>query len=112
MTNRETQNDRFKLAHHRLVARALKANPRLLDEARAVVAHWKRQPIRASYVDEWAALLDGPVERVRRDIVRRTPESNRLRRSSPFALTATQVLAAEGAVRLRKRLSRPVLIAR
>ena len=110
--NQEAKNDRFKLAHHRLVARALKLNPQLLEEAREIVGSWKSLPLRAKYVEAWEALLARPIDLVRRDITRRTSEIDRLRRSSPFAITATQVIATEDAARLRRLTSRPTPIAR
>lgn len=103
----ERKNDRFKLAHHRLVARALKDDPTLLDEAREVVRRWKSDGRTPSYVDAWAELLSRPVDEVRREITRRTPEAARLRVSSPFALTATRVIRGEEVGRLRRIASRP-----
>ena len=102
----ETRNNRFKLAHHRLVARALTDNPGLLDEAREVVRRWKRESPRATYVEAWDSLLSRSIEDVRREIVRRTPEAERLRVSSPFALTPTRVVSGEAVARLRRLASR------
>jgi len=102
----EQRNDRFKLAHHRLVARALSRNPALLDEARAVVAAWQADAGHAGYVDDWAALLAQPASIVRREITRRSPEATRLRLSSPFALTPTKVISGEQIVRLWKTVGR------
>jgi len=109
--NQEIRNDRFKLAHHRVVARALKSYPGLLDEARDVVRAWKQDFPRPFYVDEWDKLLARPIEEVRREIVRRSPHLNRLRISSPFALTPTKVMQGENLARLR-RLSSRLAIAR
>ena len=102
----ETATDRFKLAHHRIVARALASNRVILDEARAVVRAWKAESVRPVYVEAWEQLLSQSVEKVRREITRRSPVLNHLRRSSPFALTPTRALSQEGAARLRKLTSR------
>jgi hypothetical protein len=104
--NQERKNNRFKLAHHRLVARALKNNPALLDEAREVVRAWKAEPRHPLFVEEWEGLLSYPLEEVRREITRRTPEADRLRVSSPFALTPTKVVSGGEVHRLRRMASR------
>ena len=96
----ERRNDLFKLAHHRLVALALRVNPGLLDEAREVVRVWKREDPHPSYVDDWDRLLSLPVEAVRREITRRTPEARRLRVSSPFPLTPSGVVDGKERERL------------
>lgn len=103
--NRETVNDRFKLAHHRLVARALRDNPALLDEAREVVRGWKQNNGNPSYVEAWERLLSRPADEVRREITRRTPQATRLRISSPFALTPTRLLDRDSLARLRRVIS-------
>lgn len=102
----ERRNSLFRRAFHRIVGRALTTNPGLLDEGRAVVRAWKRDERRASFVDEWESILSGSVEDVRREIVRRTPDLDRLRSSSPFYLTPTRVLSPENRLRLRSRTSR------
>ncbi len=104
--NRESINDRFKLAHHRLVARALRDNPALLDEAREVVRGWKRKSGNPSYVKDWERLLSISVDEVRREITRRTPQATRLRISSPFALIRTKLLDRDGLAQLRRVISR------
>jgi hypothetical protein len=96
----ERRNNLVKLAHHRVVALALRANPGLLDEAREVVRGWLRDPEHARFADEWYRLLSLPVADVRREITRRTPEAERLRVSSPFALTPTEVVRGEERGRL------------
>jgi hypothetical protein len=106
--NQERKNDRFRLAHHRLVARALKSNPALLDEAREVVRAWKCESRHPLFVEEWDTLLARPMEQVRREIIRRTPEADRLRASSPFAVIPTKVVHGEAIRRLRRLTSRVV----
>jgi hypothetical protein len=108
--NKESRNDRFKLAHHRVVARALKHNPAILEEARAVVRAWKQDNPHPSYVDEWDDLLSRPLESVRRQITRRTPTLTRLRISSPFYLTPTRVLSEADRLRLRRTISAPATV--
>lgn len=96
----ERRNDFFKLAHHRVVALALRDNPGLVDEAREVVRDWKTDDPHPHYVEEWERILSLSVLEVRREITRRTPEANRLRVSSPFPLTRTAVLGNEEKERL------------
>ena len=103
----EQRNDRVKLLHHRVVARAMKTNPGLLDEARAVVAKWKCESRHATFVDDWERLLARPLSEVRREITRRTPDAYRLRVSSPFPLIPTQVVSTVDMSRLRRLASRP-----
>jgi hypothetical protein len=86
--NREIQNDRAKLIMHRMVARRLKTEPELVDQARHVLDRWKApgERIRPCDIEEWEALLRLPVEQLRTEIVRRTHDADRLRSSSPFSL--------------------------
>jgi len=90
--NRETINDRFKLAFHRVVARRLKEEPELLDEARSVVRGWASEGPNADYVSEWRDLLARPVGEVRKSIVGRDENMKRLRVSSPFRLLGDRVM--------------------
>lgn len=95
--NQETINDRFKLAYHRVAARALRICPGLIDEAREVVEDWIRAsgPQRPTYVDEWREILAQPTDAVRREIIRRTQRMTRLRISSPFPLMRTRLLSQD-----------------
>jgi uncharacterized protein YdbL (DUF1318 family) len=82
--NRETVNDRAKLILHRLVARSLRANPALLDEART-----RLQSLGGAapdYVVQWARVLDRPAEEVADLIGSRSEHMTHLRVSSPFRL--------------------------
>lgn len=93
---REAANRRINLAHHRIVARALKADPDVIDRARAVVDTWSRgTPHPPAFVKEWRQVLACPVEVVRREIVHHTPQADRLRGSSPFALIPSWFLTRE-----------------
>jgi hypothetical protein len=109
--NRKTINNRRRCAHHRLVARALRDRPGLVDEARVVVRDWKRHPDHATFVEEWERLLSLPIEQLRREITRRTPEADRLRASSPFALIATRVMSTDQRTQLWQKIRPPVHIA-
>ena len=110
--NRKTISNRRRCAHHRLVARALKDRPGLIDEARGVVRGWQRQPDHAGFVTEWARLLSLPVSQLRCEITRRTPDADRLRASSPFALIPSRIVSADQRVRLWEKINRPAPIAR
>lgn len=96
---RDRVNTRLCLAHHRLVAGELRQGTGLVDEAKAVVQVWKGAAFRPTFVAEWDGLLSAPVAVVRREIVRTTPEAERLRGTSPFALIPRQFLSS---ARIRK----------
>jgi hypothetical protein len=106
--NAERKNDLTKLAYHRMVARALRRVPVLMDEARAIVRAQKLQPVFPPHVDEWDALLARPVSEVCREITRRTPSATRLRIDSPFYLTPTRAVSDSQRLRLREIASRLV----
>ena len=82
--NRETVNDRAKLILHRLVARRLRANPALLDEARSRLKSLERPA--PDYVNQWARLLERPAEDVANLIGSRSEQMTHLRVSSPFRM--------------------------
>lgn len=110
---REWANNRLKLAHHRVLARAMKNNPDIVGEARAVLDAWTVGKFRPEYVDTWRRLLDAPVEAVRREIVRDTPHADWLRGSSPFSLIPTHPLTPDQVRRLwRMAASRAIRILR
>ena len=61
---REAANKRINLTHHRVVARALRADPALIEEARGVVDAWSRgTPYPPLFVREWRRLLSSSAER-------------------------------------------------
>ena len=100
---KEHANRRLKLAHHRIIARALARPGRrgdLLDEALAVVDAWNRCAFRPSYVRRWERLLDAPADVLAREIVHMGAPSDHLRGSSPFALTPTHGLSTDQVRRL------------
>ena len=82
--NRESVNDRAKLILHRLVARSLRANPALLDEARTHLQSLEGPA--PDYVIQWARVLDRPAEDVADLIGSRSEHMTHLRVSSPFRL--------------------------
>ncbi|CCQ74882.1 GNAT family N-acetyltransferase [Magnetospira sp. QH-2] len=90
--NKEWANTRLKLAHHRVMARALKARPGYLDEARNVLHAWTKCSFRPAFVDTWKRLLDSPLHCIRREIVLDNPHADWLRGSSPFSLIPSQPL--------------------
>jgi len=105
--NRETINDRFKLAFHRVVARRLKGDPELLDEARSVVRGWASDGRPGDYVSEWDALMSRSVGDVRKVIVGRDENMKRLRVSSPFSLLADRIVGDEGRTKLWRIVKKP-----
>lgn len=82
--NRESVNDRAKLILHRLVARRLRANPSLLDEARARLQSLEEPA--PDYMIQWARVLDRSAEDVADLIGSRSDQMTHLRVSSPFRL--------------------------
>ena len=104
--NAERKNDLTKRAYHRVVARALRRAPALMDEARAIVRAQKLDHAVAGSADEWDRLLSRPVHEVCREITRRTPAAVRLRIDSPFYLTPTRAVSEAQRLRLREIASR------
>ena len=84
VVNRESVNDRAKLILHRLVARSLREDPALLDEARTRLQSLEGPA--PDYVSQWARVLDRPVEDVANLIGSRSEHMTHLRVSSPFRL--------------------------
>jgi hypothetical protein len=98
---REAANRRINLTHHRVVARALRADPALIEEARRVVDAWSRgTPHPPLFVREWRRLLSSSADVVGREIVHHAPDAERLRGSSPFALTPSRLLTRDQVRRL------------
>jgi hypothetical protein len=76
--------DARSLAFHREIAARLRADPALLDIAKATLARWRAQsPDRPADV-EWAAILARGVEAVIAIIEAEDHEGQRLRQSSPL----------------------------
>lgn len=105
--NRETINDRFKLAFHRVVARRLKADPALLDGARSIVHDWSAEGPQPGFIAEWAELLARPAGEVRRIIVGRGEDIKRLRLSSPFRMLGDRVMDDAARMKLWRIVKKP-----
>lgn len=89
MSRTERINDRFKQAHHRLVARAIARDPSLVDQARQAVRERAGEP---RWARDWRELLARPIDEVRSEITRPTEHMRWLRVDSPFALLPGTVL--------------------
>lgn len=107
--NAELINDRFKRAHHRLVARAMAHDPTILEKARARIGHPPSEPPEPLWVTWWRELLSRPLDEVRREITRPTQHMTELRISSPFALAFP--MSDEQRIRLWKKISRTTHLA-
>jgi hypothetical protein len=74
------------IALHAAVAERLRADPRLLDRARARVQGWLAHgPVHPRYARAWAELLARPLEEVCAAIVDPGERARALRQSTPFA---------------------------
>ena len=83
--------DERSLAMHRLVARKLRANPAVLDEARDNLRRWQKMdgsPVLT--LSEWEDILSGSAAQVAELLEERSERATRLRQSSPFAGTLTE----------------------
>jgi hypothetical protein len=71
------------------VAAGLSTHPEWLALARTNIARWKERNADAPGLircyDEWAAILDRPVEQICAILTARTDEGQRLRQNTPFA---------------------------
>ncbi len=109
--NRERINDRGKLIFHRLVARRLKYSPELIETARAYVSERHRTGDgRYVALSEWSDMVAGDVDSLRRRLVARGTEMNRLRLSSPFAVMAEFTIEDESARRKLWRIAKKGLV--
>lgn len=107
LVNREVINDRFKLAFHRLVARRIKENPAILEEARAIVRIYLLAGPQPDFVHEWAALLARSPADVRRAIVARSERMKWLRLSSPFRRLGNRVMDDAARMKLWRIVRKP-----
>ncbi|MHB8254226.1 MAG: hypothetical protein ACYDEV_11125 [Acidiferrobacter sp.] len=91
------QVDRFSLRLHEEVAKLTRANPAMLDRARANIVRWKKQlgVSAARDLDVWSAILAEPLETILATMVARTEEGDRLRQSSPFCGIVSQARRME-----------------
>lgn len=78
------------LAYHRVIAARL--NARMVDEALYIVWKWRDQDkLDASYADQWEALLNRPLDELRKAIGRDDERMRDLRQNSPFAGMLSEV---------------------
>jgi hypothetical protein len=71
---------------HRLVAERLRADPSLVESARARVERWLADgSIHRTYAGIWAELLAGPLDDLVAMLVSATERARALRQCSPFA---------------------------
>jgi hypothetical protein len=78
--------DERSLALHRLIAEKLRANPALLDDARANLRRAQETEGRPSLtLAEWAHILSGDAAQVAEFLENPSERARRLRQSSPFA---------------------------
>ncbi|MBL8758191.1 MAG: hypothetical protein JNK35_07170 [Phycisphaerae bacterium] len=72
----------------RLVAAEILRNPELVSVARDNIARWRARnagaPTLLRCYDEWAGILERPVEEIAAILVAETEEGQRLRQNSPF----------------------------
>ena len=89
MQNDHQRLDERSLAIHMVVAEKLRTDPALLNRARGNLTRW-RATLSGAWMDEWQAVLDGPLERLLSFLGDRSERATRLRQSSPFAGVLTQ----------------------
>ena len=79
--------DARSLAFGRAMADRLAEHPELLDQARQTLARWLTtcSPRSKSTLEEWQAILGGPVEGVIALLTGTDERATRLRQSNPFA---------------------------
>jgi hypothetical protein len=82
--NREAVNDRAKLILHRLVARRLRRDPALVEQARARLC--EMTSIAPDDLEAWTDLLNAPVTTLAHKLGERSDTMTRLRSVSPFIL--------------------------
>ena len=83
--------DERSLAMHRLIAEKVRANPALLDEARANLRRAQEKEGSPSLaLAEWENILSGDAAQVAEFLENRSERATRLRQSSPFAGILTE----------------------
>ena len=86
-----TRIDERSLAMHRQIARKLRANPGLLDEARDNLGRWQKMEGSPTLtLSEWDDILSGSAAQVADFLEERSERATRLRQSSPFAGILTE----------------------
>jgi hypothetical protein len=109
--NQETINDTAKLIMHRLIARSLACDPRLVDRAKVSLAKISARFPDRTFVADWEELLRLPPQRLRILLTSRDQNMTRLRLSSPFT-TAEGVDFTDQALRRRIRRAAKRIVAR
>jgi hypothetical protein len=79
--------DRRSLAFGHAIAAKIAKQPELISEARSTLLRWMQtcSPRAVSTLEEWRAILEGPVEQVVQVLTCDDERCTRLRQSSPFA---------------------------
>ncbi|MGB8930248.1 MAG: hypothetical protein WCC48_03240 [Anaeromyxobacteraceae bacterium] len=87
MPGTHQQIDDRSLAMHRLIAKKLRGDPKLLSKAKATLTRWRRRGDEStrSYDDEWARALDEGLDATLRIALGRSQRAVALRQCSPFA---------------------------
>ena len=94
--------DAQNLAMSRLIAKKIRRNPALFQEAVDTLKHWKRisKPVPKA-IREWDRIIKNhSVEEVLAILTDKSEEGNRLRQSDPFACS---ILTHEEAIRFLRR---------
>jgi hypothetical protein len=74
------------LALHRLIAEVLARDPSQIEKVRSRLRLWREAgTMHRHYADQWARLLDGPFEELRRVMTDAGEHARALRQSTPFA---------------------------
>lgn len=74
------------LALHRLIAEMIASDPSQIERARVQLRRWREKgTMHPHYADQWASLLDGPFEDLRRVLVDEGEHARALRQNTPFA---------------------------
>jgi len=106
MLNRETINNRFKLAYHRIVARRMKTNPSVTLKAKEIVADWNKLPTPPTYAVAWKDLLSLPDSVVGHELTRRSEWHDFLRINSPFGILGELIMSEHDRQRLWQVINR------
>ena len=74
------------LAAHQVIAKRLRSEPALLDQARARVASWLRDgSVAATYAEAWHAILASDIDDISAAICDPSDHGRSLRQCTPFA---------------------------
>jgi hypothetical protein len=104
--NESEVGDTAKLMIHRLIARQIRRDPKLVERAKAVHARQADQFEGWPFVREWNALLSLSASELTSKLVSRDREMVRLRNSSPFYLAHEVLKDPEFRVRIARAARR------